>query len=194
MAFLNCAPEQSSHANKLQTIVIGPTFQPKEQSRWILTLRTGPYTFWGFIRLNLKETPGNFLACVNGFLCFIFLILTIFDLAVWSSHAGMSSAASSGSYPSSGERGKTHHPSGQEPPPATVGPAGVRVCAHHTGCGAESSRPPLQQLERTVPEHIGKTVCGVWLWVCLVNVSANLSVDTRVLRNEAQNFNQHQKL
>lgn len=113
------------------------------------------------LRFYKAQPKGNFrelLACVNGSL-FYLLILTIFDLAVCCSHAGMSSAASSGSYPSSGERGETHHPSGQEPPPATVGPAGVRVCAHNTRCGAESSRPPLQQLQCTVPEHIGKTVC-----------------------------------
>ncbi|KAL0196058.1 hypothetical protein M9458_009630, partial [Cirrhinus mrigala] len=66
----------------------------------------------------------------------------------------MSSAASSGSYPGSRERSETHHPSGQEPTPATVRPTWVRVCAHHTGCGAESSRPSLQQLQCAVPEHI----------------------------------------
>ncbi len=61
MAFLNSAPEQFSHANELQTIVIGPSFQPKEQSRWILMLRTGPCPFWGFVELTLwGETPGSF--------------------------------------------------------------------------------------------------------------------------------------
>lgn len=72
----------------------------------------------------------------------------------------MSSAAASRTHPGTGKRGETHHPTGQEPAPATIGPARVRVRAHHTGRRAESPRPPLQQLQRAVPEYIGMCVCG----------------------------------
>ncbi len=77
----------------------------------------------------------------------------VFDLAVCCSPAGMSSAASSGSYPGSSERGETHHPSSQEPAPATVRSAWVRVCTHNTGCGAESSLPS----DLTAPAYSART-------------------------------------
>lgn len=72
----------------------------------------------------------------------------------------MPSAASRRSDPGASERGEAHHPACQELTPATVGPAWLRVCAHHPGGGAESPRPPLQQLQRPVPEHLSEWMSG----------------------------------
>lgn len=78
----------------------------------------------------------------------------------WSSvflcFAVMSSAAACWSNPGAGKCCKAHHLTCQELAPATVRPARLWVCAHHTRVGAKSPCPSLQQLQRTVPKHISE--------------------------------------
>lgn len=70
--------------------------------------------------------------------------------------AGLSPAGAFGgdSDPSGG--GETHHAEGQEPAAASVGPAGVRVRAAHPGGEPARDGAALQQLQRSVPEQLGR--------------------------------------
>lgn len=54
-----------------------------------------------------------------------------------------------------GRGGEAHHPEGQEPAPAPVRPAGLRVRAAHPGREPPGDGPALQQLQRAVPEQLG---------------------------------------
>ena len=67
---------------------------------------------------------------------------------------GLPPAAACGQDPGARGGDQAHHPQGQEPPPATVGAARLRVRPQHPGQRAEGARPALQQLQRAVPEHL----------------------------------------
>lgn len=65
--------------------------------------------------------------------------------------------------------GETHHPDGQEPAPAAVRPAQLRVHLPHPRQHHPRHRPALQQHQHPVPEHLGECdgSCprrGPWLW------------------------------
>lgn len=53
--------------------------------------------------------------------------------------------------------GEAHHPEGQESAPASVWPARLWVCPPHPGCQPQSHSSSLQQLQRAVPEQLGRS-------------------------------------
>lgn len=53
--------------------------------------------------------------------------------------------------------GEAHHSEGQESAPASVWPAWLRVCPPHPGCQPQSHSSSLQQLQRAVPEQLGRS-------------------------------------
>lgn len=73
--------------------------------------------------------------------------------------------------------GEAYHPESQEPAPAPVWPTRLRVCPPHPGGQPPSNSPPLQQLQRAVPEQLGELGntsprlcqirCNWWCMICL---------------------------
>lgn len=72
----------------------------------------------------------------------------------YSLSPGLPPAAASGQDPGACGGDQAHHSEGQEPAPATVRAAWVRMHSQHPGQRAEGARPTLQQLQRAVPEHL----------------------------------------
>jgi len=70
-----------------------------------------------------------------------------------------------------GGGGEAYHPEGEEPAPAPVRSAGLRVCPPHPGGQPPSHRPPLQQLQRAVPEQLSRfwwrvpRLCQGWSYI-----------------------------
>lgn len=69
---------------------------------------------------------------------------------------GLSPAGAHGGDLDSSRGGKANHPEGAKPAPAAVRPARLRVCPQHTRGHPPGPRPALQQLQRPVPEQLGK--------------------------------------